>query len=183
MKDNKNEQPINLKNPILAAFLTWIIPGWGHYYQGRTAKAVLFFLCIVPMFLVGCFLGSSSKTGIARNVYCSFRSQDLRIFFLPQAFLGTAAVPAGIQAWQLKNRQIPILGSFMAPGQIERGDSTGVAPTIRDIQRALPFFELGTYLIAIAGLMNLLVIFDALDGPHILREKEKPKEKNEETQA
>ena len=33
---------LDLKNPYVAALLAWIIPGMGHFYQGRTAKANLF---------------------------------------------------------------------------------------------------------------------------------------------
>ena len=33
---------IDLKNPALAAVLSWLVPGLGQLYQGRTLKAVLF---------------------------------------------------------------------------------------------------------------------------------------------
>ncbi|MDR3182140.1 MAG: hypothetical protein LBT89_04325 [Planctomycetaceae bacterium] len=159
---------LNLRNPLIAGLLTWLVPGLGHYYQGRTAKAVLFFVCIVPIFLAGCVLGSNGEAGIARNVYCSWRLQDRRYFFIPQAFLGLAAVPAGVQALQLRNGQPPFLGSFMAAGKLALKDRTGAAPTIQKIQQSLPWFEMGTYLTAIAGLMNLIVLFDAIDGPQLL---------------
>jgi hypothetical protein len=159
---------INLKNPLTAGILSWLVPGLGHYYQGRTAKAALFFLCIVPTFIIGCALGSSSEAGIARDVYYSWRLQDQRLFFIPQAFLGMAAIPAGLQAFQLNNGGSPPLGSFMAPPQLRPNDPTGAAPTLDQIAFDLHFFfELGTYLTVIAGLMNLLVIFDAVDGPMV----------------
>jgi hypothetical protein len=34
---------IELRNPVLAGFLSWVIPGLGHVYQGRCAKGLLFF--------------------------------------------------------------------------------------------------------------------------------------------
>jgi hypothetical protein len=40
----------------------------------------------------------------------------------------------------------------------------------------MPFYELGTYLTVIAGLMNLLVIFDAVDGPFVGRRLEEKTE-------
>jgi hypothetical protein len=159
---------IPLKNPLLAGVLTWLVPGWGQYYQGRTAKAVLFFLCIVPTFVAGCVLGSSQETGLARNVYFSWRFQDRRLFFIPQACLGIAALPAGFQAMQLNSGSSAPLGSFMAPPKLYPNDNTGVAPTLEVITSKLHFlFELGMYLTVIAGLMNLLAIFDAIDGPLI----------------
>ena len=47
------ELEIDLKDPRLAAFLAWLVPGLGHFYQGRTAKGVLFFVCILGTFLYG----------------------------------------------------------------------------------------------------------------------------------
>lgn len=174
---------IDLKNPIIAAILTWLIPGWGHLYQGRTAKAVLFFLCIVPTFVIGCMLGSSPETGPARNVYYSWRSQDQRWWFIPQACLGMAAIPAGIQAMQAGSGQPPVFGRFMAPPKLDQNDPTGVAPTQAAILFHLHyFFELGTYLTIIAGLMNLLAIFDALDGPLVYKQEEEEEEKEADTE-
>jgi hypothetical protein len=165
---------LNLRNPVIAGVLSWLVPGLGHYYQGRTIKAVIFAVCIIPIFLAGCFLGSSGDVGVARNVYCSWRLEDRRYFFIPQACLGLAAVPAGLQALQLRSGQQPMFGTFMAAGQLASNDRTGAAPSIQKIQQSLPWFELGTFLTAIAGLMNLLVIFDAVDGP-ILPQKNKEK--------
>lgn len=178
-------QTLELKNPLTAGILTWLVPGWGHYYQGRTVKAVLFFLCIVPTFIIGCVLGSSSEAGIARNVYYSWRFQDKRLFFIPQACLAMAAVPAGLQAMQLNNGGSPLFGTFMAPPQLTPDDSTGVPPLLDQITFDLSFlFELGTYLTVIAGLMNLLAIFDAVDGPVIPQpNNKKRKEQSEEQKA
>lgn len=165
---------IDLKNPVLAGVLTWLVPGLGHYYQGRTAKAILFFLCIVPTFLIGCVLGSSEDTGGARNVYYSWRYGDRRLFFIPQACLGMAAIPAGLQAMAVNAGNLPPFGRFMAPPQMEPGDPTGIAPTLAEITTHLHFlFELGTYITVMAGLMNLLAIFDAIDGPLVYRHEEK----------
>jgi hypothetical protein len=167
------EQTINLKNPFLAGFLAWLVPGLGHYYQGRFAKALLFFFCIVPTFLIGCRLGSSAEAGTARNVYWSWRNADQRFWMIPQGCLGLAAVPAGFHAWQIRSGQKPLLGRVMVPPKLYPGDRSGVEPSMETIQQQLPLFELGTYLTAIAGLMNLLVIFDAADGPMSARRKEK----------
>jgi hypothetical protein len=171
---------IDLKNPVIAGVLTWLVPGLGHYYQGRLAKAILFFFCIVPTFCVGCVLGSGADTGFARNVYYSWRFQDKRLFFIPQVCLGMAAIPAGIQAIRINSGHPPLFGSFMAPPQVEDGDPTGVPPTLAEIFRKRHFlFELGTYITVIAGLMNLLVIFDAIDGPLVYRPEKKEDKENE----
>ena len=167
--------PIDLRNPYMAGFLAWLVPGLGHYYQRRYHKALIFFLCIMPTFLVGCALASSSEVGIARNVYWSWRwkSGDTRLWWLVQApLLGMVVVPTTIQAWQINSGQAPMFGNFMAPPKLHPQDPSGVSPTLDEIRQKLPHYELATYLVVIAGLMNILVIFDAIDGPFIGRRKE-----------
>ena len=161
--------PIDLRNPYLAGFLAWLVPGLGHYYQYRYHKALIFFLCIVPMFMAGCALASSPEVGTARNVYWSWRTGDMRFWWLAQAPLGIAAIPSLINS-----AQPPILGRLMAPPQLRNGDRSGVPPSLDEIRQKLPHYELGNYLVVIAGLMNLLVIFDAVDGPFVGRQKTEP---------
>ncbi len=43
-------------NPTLAALLTWIMPGAGHFYLGRTKTAVVSFVVIQGMYLIGVML-------------------------------------------------------------------------------------------------------------------------------
>jgi hypothetical protein len=45
---------IDLKNPGWAALLAWLWPGAGHLYQGRTAKGLLFMICILSTFFPSC---------------------------------------------------------------------------------------------------------------------------------
>jgi len=174
--------PIDLRNPYIAGFLAWLVPGLGHYYQRRYHKALIFFLCIMPTFLVGCALGSSSETGIARNVYWSWRwsAGDMRFWWLAQAPLGIVVIPTCTQAWQINSGQVPMFDRFMAPPQLHPQDRSGIAPVLDEIRRKLPHYELGTYLVVIASLMNLLVIFDAVDGPFAGRRKEEEKAKKAE---
>ena len=54
------EEAIDLKDPALAALLAWLVPGLGHWYQGRRAKAVLYFICIMGLFAYGVYLSSSN---------------------------------------------------------------------------------------------------------------------------
>jgi ABC-type sugar transport system permease subunit len=54
---------INLKDPRVAALLAWLVPGLGHFYQGRTAKGVLFSVCILGTFLYRTFFGFQLQLG------------------------------------------------------------------------------------------------------------------------
>lgn len=157
---------LELKDPGLAAFLAWLLPGLGHFYQGRFAKGVLFFVCIMGTFSYGLYLGSSSDVGLARVVYWSWKPQDKRLYYFCQVGVGLPALPAIVQSVRVKNGNAPF-GTFMAPPQIS-GDSgpNSNRLTLSDLNRRLGrFFELGTIYTSIAGLLNLLAIFDAFAGP------------------
>src|SRR6056297_1859063 len=113
-------QTIDLRQRGLAALLAWLIPGAGHYYQGRKTKAGLFFVCIMSAWIIGFVLGGS------RVVYASWQPGDKRWHFLLQAGAGIAAMPALIQGEKMRRytdpltRQTmrgyePFWGGFMAP--------------------------------------------------------------------
>lgn len=169
---------LDLKQPWIAALLAWLVPGLGHYYQGRYFKSFLFSICIIPTFLVGAYLGSSPEVGFARNVYCSWRPTDKRYFFIPQSCVGFAAVPAIMQSYIVDDGKKPFLNGAMSPPRISSTPQTHWNTLTLDeiIANLGSRFEIGTLFTVVAGLMNLLVIFDAFDGPFFSR-----KEKHEET--
>ena len=162
---------IDLKNRAFAALLAFLIPGAGHWYQGRYGKAGLFSSCILILFVMGMILGGG------KCVYASWIPQDYRWHYLLQASVGLPAAPAAIQ-WYREYRGYQIKepvrwwSKFMAkPSSLpelsnwQRESSTG--------------YDLGTLYTMVAGLLNILVIFDAYGGPmpipgHESRKKKKP---------
>jgi len=58
MSVSSPETKIDLKNPILAAVLGFLIPGAGHFYQGRTFKGIIYCVCILAMFACGMQMGN-----------------------------------------------------------------------------------------------------------------------------
>lgn len=175
---------VNLKDPGLAALLAWLIPGLGHLYQGRRAKAGLFFVCIMGTFLYGLYLGSDSRLGWARVVYFSWRSGEKRLAYLCQVGIGLPALPA-LWQWSLMSHGKRVWwDGFMAPPAPAVGnrdfDEFG-QPTASTIQKQLHhYFELGTAFTMIAGLLNILAIYDAWDGPVISETGEKKKDDDQE---
>ena len=169
---NKSELPpdgpqIELKDPVVAGFLAWLIPGLGHFYQGRYAKGVLYMVCILGTFIYGLYLSSSQQTGPARAVYFSLRSGDLRLAYLCQVGAGLPALPALVQAVRVSNGNEPLWDGFMAPPLMEsdRIDRPSHR-TLADLNRQLPrFYELAGAYTMIAGLLNVLAIYDACCGP------------------
>lgn len=158
----KDIPQVNLKDPLWAGVLAWLVPGLGHFYQGRWAKAVLFSTCILALFATGIAFGSAPedpRIGYARVVYIDTDSFQDRWAIVPQSGMGIAALPAFYQWYRARNNQL--------------GDSTFMAPMKRhqanDIHYVLgAYFELGTVFTMIAGLLNILVVFDAVSGPVII---------------
>ncbi|MGC4006984.1 MAG: hypothetical protein QM811_29210 [Pirellulales bacterium] len=79
---------MELRNPGTAALLAWLIPGAGHFYQGRWAKGLLYSFCILGTFIYGILLGGD------RTVYASMRQYDKRYAYLFQVGVGAPASPA-----------------------------------------------------------------------------------------
>ena len=156
--DPEDHLEIDLKDPLQAAFLAWLLPGLGHWYQGRTHKAVLFFVCILGTFGYGLYLGEG------RVVYASWRPPDRRLPYLCQFWVGLPALPAVVQAMRAK--PIKIFGhEYMAPPQVNAPGLNADDELDRIQKRLHRYWELGTVYTMIAGLLNVLAIYDAWGGP------------------
>ncbi len=179
-------RPIALRNPGRAALLSWLVPGLGQMYQGRTGKGVLFFLCIGGTFLFGLLVGGG-RVAYASQLPLTPSPigfvQD-RWPFLCQAGIGAFAVPA-IVARQLEiNGKPPLPGELFRPpglpGQGEFTTTDGAGATVFHPDGFAQWnyelgyrFELGTIFTVIAGLLNILAVYDAHDGPLVLSERKK----------
>ncbi|MBN1910987.1 MAG: hypothetical protein JW818_14675 [Pirellulales bacterium] len=172
------DPPVNLKDPVLAAFLAWLLPGLGHLYQGRTAKAILFFVCIMGTYVYGLYLSSGPDVGPARAVYFQWKTEDRRLYYLCQIGIGAPALPALVQWARADNGRAPY-GRFMAPPDPDNSGIPG-AVTLSDLHLRLGrYFELATVYTAIAGLLNFLVIFDAFAGPFSAYKKDEKDDKED----
>jgi len=180
---------INLKEPWIGGLLAWLVPGLGHLYQGRTAKGLLFFVCVLGTFLYGFSLGKG------KVVYASTPGQPFRWQYYCQLGVGLPAMPALLQRHRVKNRQEPLWKSesfphgFMAPpgnrpvDSIDHSGRPSRQPneSAKWIAESYPAPELGKTYTVVAGLLNILVICDAVAGPLILMPKTSndPKEPSE----
>ncbi len=174
----------------LAALLSYLLPGLGQVMQGRVGKGVLFFVCLYGLFFYGLWLGQMKNVwlpnatnlpdatvpvlgklgGVPKAVY-------YRMQFLGQFWMGVAAWPALVQyaateppadptQWPEPTR---LLGHYMqAPPEsdlntTQRGDDK--------------HWDLGWVYTVVAGVLNILVIYDALAGPVIRDDQPLPGEK------
>jgi hypothetical protein len=186
---------IELKDPRVAMFLAWLVPGLGHIYQGRTGKGLLFSICILGTFFYGMYIGGG------RVVYASTADVISRKFFndrwqyVCQVGVGLPALPAIVQRERMRDHKGPMFGweSFMRPPR-DLQDTNGVGFASEDKsdpahQVVSPdelakwnydqgeYFEIGTVFTVVAGLLNLLVIFDAYGGPLVITPPEEDKDK------
>jgi|694.fasta_scaffold00031_34 hypothetical protein len=154
-------EPLNLRNRQLAALLAWLLPGLGHYYQGRHFKARIYFASIMICLVLGLVVSGG------RCVYASWNGVEKRWQYLLQSGNALPAVPAAIQAWRKSGNKAPFFeGWFFEQGQ----PAPFAAP--RDTGQLDKWhydtasgFELGTLYVMIAGLLNVLAIYDAYSGP------------------
>ena len=161
---------IDLREPVWAAFLAWLWPGAGHLYQRRYAKGILFMVCILAIYLFGLLIGRGHV------VYASWTKDDKRWHYLCQAGVGLPALPALWQAQlMIVEKQKPWWNGFMAPPE---------QPVLPEAEDELARwhaslgadFELGTLYTMLAGLLNILVIYDALAGPFPMTTEKKEEE-------
>lgn len=186
---------VDLRNPYWAAMLAWLLPGAGHLYQRRFGKGFLFMVCILATFFYGLGLGRG------RCVYASFKPGDIRWQYVLQAGAGAVTLPAVAQAMVTKNGNDPwfVLCERYPEGHtnaffIVKDDAKHAGDSFKDGFMAPPAgpiylnerdtlgqwhdemkhkFEIGTLFCVVAGLLNLLVIYDAFCGPAILTPEEK----------
>jgi hypothetical protein len=158
---------INLRQPGLAALWAWLWPGAGHLYQRRYAKGVLFMVCILSTYFFGLAMGGGHV------VYASWNQTEKRWQYFCQLGVGLPALPAIVQARRQQAGRPILFGGIMAPPVIEfnRDD-------LADWHRTYHlYFELGTLYTMIAGLLNVLAIYDAYGGPVIVVPEEEESEK------
>lgn len=158
--------PVPLKNPLLAAFLAWLVPGLGHFYQGRRGKGLLYLVCILGLFLTGLVLGEG------KVVYWTWVSplrdpENFRLSYLGQFCVGLAALPGLIQATLNFLGLGPILWGYLAAPSTP-AEINALYPRLGKL------VEIGWLYTMVAGLLNVLAIYDALEGPAYADEEAGP---------
>ena len=110
---------VELRDPRLAAFLAWLVPGLGHLYQRRTGKGLLYMVTILGTFAYGMYLGggrvvyaSTTKPpvplGLNKQAISQLVEDYSRWHYLCQLPVGLAAVPAYVQTWRVENDKPPL---------------------------------------------------------------------------
>jgi hypothetical protein len=165
---------------LWAGVLSYLVPGLGQIVQGRYVKGALFCVCIYGLFFYGMALGSGTvrfedrEYRVSSNVYLPDTVAEEsppsqmptlannlynRPQFLGQFWAGVVSWPAIIQylSYDKEGKGHPILGNFEREPDSE---ALNVLHTSGDKR-----MELGWVYTVIAGVLNILVIYDACSGP------------------
>jgi hypothetical protein len=183
------------RHDVLAGVLSYLIPGLGQVYQGRTGKGVLFMVCLLTMFFAGQALGDW------KNVYLpevsKGRDDPNNVWRLPQPlnpianlyhrwhyagqfWIGIAAWPA---LWQYFDMPVPSRETNQFWHEFQKAPNES---DVNDLARARgKILDLAWVYTVIAGVLNILVIYDAYAGPAFMlaRPKEPEPERGQQQEV
>lgn len=174
--------PTPSKMDPAAAVLSYLIPGLGQIVQGRMAKGIVFFVGVYGLFFYGQMLGQN------RNVYFGDTGSQAhpgqpasglprvlanlynRPQFAGQFWVGIAVWPAIYHYWHdapvESEQHKAVAGQLDKLGWLERTQIALPEERLNEYQRdGDKRWDLGWVYTVIAGVLNVLVICDALAGP------------------
>lgn len=151
---------------ILGGILSYLVPGLGQIAQGRVGKGLLFLVCLLGLFHVGQAMGGW------KNVYVPVEGDgggprnplraiiNHRWHYAGQFWIGIAAWPA---LWQYYGLPVPSAESNKFLHDYQRAPQETELNAIEQESDKTP--ALGWMYTVIAGMLNILVIYDAYAGP------------------
>src|SRR5947209_7471117 len=158
-------EPVPRPPSPLAGLLSYLVPGLGQIYQGRVGKGLLFMVCLLGLFFYGMALGSWKNVYLADtagapgnnpwNLPLPAANVYNRPQFAGQFWIGVAAWPAIYQY------NTPAPGPLL--GEFERTPDEHEVNRLQ--QEGDKTWDLGWVCTVIAGVLNILVIYDAVAGP------------------
>jgi hypothetical protein len=159
---------------ITAGLLSYLVPGLGQISQGRIGKGVLFMVILLGMFFLGQAMGNwrnvfmpppeGNDPNPVRKPLASIYN---RWHFAGQFWIGVAAWPAIWQFYDMpmpNQEQHPFWHNFQrAPKSWPEEQELNTFYTNSDKSP-----DLGWVYTVVAGMLNILVIYDAVMGPALI---------------
>jgi hypothetical protein len=155
----------------LAGFLSYLVPGLGQIIQGRISKGVFFLVSLYGLFFCGMHLGSwknvylpdgprDTAPAILRNMGPWVVALWNRPQYLGQFWMGVVAWPA---LWHYNQHALPARDLGKSWQDFEKAPDERL---LCDLQaNGDKTWDLGWVYTVIAGVLNVLVIYDAFAGP------------------
>lgn len=139
---------VQLRNPVIAGILAYLVPGLGHFYQRRYFKAFVYCFCILGIFFWGSSMGEAKAVHFQMDAPKHGRHKSRTIGYVAQVGVGLAALPAILQTQRYKSQET-LLSSDLPLGTIvEQFDTTFTG--------LISHRELGTHSIQNAKLVGTL---------------------------
>jgi uncharacterized protein DUF6677 len=162
-----------------AALLSYLIPGLGQIVQGRVGKGLLFAIGIYSLFFYGMALGQCKNVYFGDTITEAQKSWSMprvainlfnRPQFAGQFWVGMVAWPAIYHYVTDQPTESPQHKEFVRNldkhGWLQRTMVAMPEDEINRLQRdSDKRWDLGWVYTVIAGVLNVLVIYDALAGP------------------
>ncbi|MCI0639638.1 MAG: hypothetical protein L0Y72_15445 [Gemmataceae bacterium] len=154
---------------VIGGILSYLVPGLGQISQGRIGKGVLFLVCLLSLFHVGQAMGNW------QNVYLPHQDPhdptrgknpfrdifQLRWHYAGQFWIGVSAWPALYQYYGgpvPSAEKSPFWHNYQRPPRDEHALNQILVNSDKTP-------DLGWIYTVIAGMLNILVIYDAFAGP------------------
>ena len=169
MPYSKHYEPIRFN--LVAGVLAVLVPGAGHVYLGQRLRGVIIGVGVLLLFLSGLFIGGltvvDSTSGRLEN----------RISFYGQAMVGPVAIAvdrihhARFKAYDFGQRRVRSLnpGEMMLPAGDPRNPNAFAVIMPAEGDEGPPYVraqgkvhEIGLLYTVLAGMLNFIVIIDAL---------------------
>jgi len=126
---------------VTAALLAWVWPGLGHLFLGRRSKGLVLMGTILALFVLG--VGMDSRL----QIHLGLEDPLALLFSLAQMGAGAPYLLAR-------------LGGYGAPATLDELNLLVKSPS----------YEYGNTFTAVAGLLNILILLDALDTARGLKD-------------
>jgi TM2 domain-containing membrane protein YozV len=143
--DTSNEPQLNFG----AAALGWVLPGLGQIVIGEKRRGVLALIGVLGLFLTGLLIG---------GIDCVDKDED-RLWFFGQAAAGPVAFVAAYSNNAILKNGPPESMIPTPPPSTQQAAPPRLVTKYKGLAHANEF---GTLLCFLAGLMNLVVLMDAL---------------------
>jgi hypothetical protein len=173
---NANMIQAQQERSTLAAFLSYLIPGLGQIYQKRYGKGVLFMVSLLGMFMLGQAMGEWQNVYVPKDDGPGQHGRGnlassliMRWHYVGQFWIGMAAWPAlGHYFGVIPPPEDPT--SFTARYQYPPVE----AKLNNFLVNSDKTPDLGWVYTVVAGMLNILVIYDAYAGPIFLPLSKRP---------
>lgn len=160
--------------PLVAGLLAWLVPGAGHVYVRRTLRGVILCICINGLFWAGMAVGGVFTVEPVRQ----------RWWFVAQICTGGSAAAAWYRQQQV-HKDVVVKADELAaktPGGLSADEAYTEVLLADELSLNYPSNTVARAYSGVAGMLNVLAIFDAVLLAAMGRLGEPPPEKKKPSQ-